>query len=331
MTFSPPTTKIRIILMDLNKTVCDTWLKHLSDFNKTKFSTTKNLSWFDIPLEIIVHNGDFDQLASKVNLKPKPSFQHYNEKLMTSTSAALVSSIPQTYEQHMKVNQCTTTIVSPGNSIGYMGGGFDKALAELFSPTGNPTNWKDTELAVQSNLLDGYKGYLTPTNANLIEFKTDSFFQNSKAWNLLSANSILHIPTMRVPRRLYHGPEDTLDMYRFVFDSTWEVLSTLNKANLTTLHLGLNRYSFIDTLVLTGFGTGYGKIPIDVMCKAMISAITIFTNHSLKRVDKSIYCLKFLKEDYKKLVKQDEINTDVSQEPFDPLEDPIDQLYFTKH
>ncbi|GME82020.1 unnamed protein product [Ambrosiozyma monospora] len=212
-----------IILTDLNKTVCDTWLKHLSDFNKTKFSTTKNLSWFDIPLEITVHNGDFDQLANKVNLKPQTTFQNYNEKLTsTSARAGSASSTPQTYEQHMKVNQCTTTMVSPGNSIGYMGGGFDKALAELFSPTGNPDNWKDTEVAVQSNLLDGYKGYLTPTNANLIEFKTDSFFQNSKAWNLLSANSILHIPTMRVPRRLYHGPEDTLEIFDWVWYRIWQ-------------------------------------------------------------------------------------------------------------
>lgn len=298
--------KFRIVLLDLNKSICDAWTKSVHDFNKTAYST-KNLVWFDVPVEIHVHNGSFASLAEELKLQPtlKCEGQHG-------------------YHQQISRNYATTTILSPGNSIGYMGGGFDKALANLFSH-GN-FGWKHTEKHVQSQLLDLYKGYLTPENANLIEFSTDSFYCDSKAWNTLSANSILHMPTMRVPRPLTTATS-VIEQYRYVFDCTWELLSTVNKANIETLKWEDDRHAVINTMVLTGIGTGYGGIPVQIVGKAMVAAIVIFTNHALLRIQKSIYCLKFLREDYEKLIKADDLNVRINTDKYDPEIDSLDKLF----
>ncbi|QPG76372.1 hypothetical protein FOA43_003760 [Brettanomyces nanus] len=297
--------RLRIVLLDFNKSLCDAWSKYLGEFERSPYSTD-NLTWFDQPVEISVHNGSFASLSEKLSMTPKLPYTGKPD-----------------YHKNITVNYTTTTILSPGNSVGYMGGGFDKALANLFSH--GDFTWKHSEHHVQEQLLNLYKGYLTPTNANLIEFHTDSFYRDSKAWNLLSANSILHMPTMRVPRPLIS--DSNLQLYRFVFDCTWELLSTVNKANIETLKWKDDRHAFIDTVILTGIGTGYGGVPMEIVGKAMIAAIVIFTNHSLLRIQKSIYCLKFLKEDYQKLIKADQMNVRVNTNPFDPCTDSLDVLF----
>ncbi len=298
--------KFQIVLLDLNKSICDAWAKSIHDFNKSLFST-KDLAWFDVPVEIHVHNGSFSSLGKE--LKKRPAFRYEGQ---------------EGYHKEISKNYTTTTILSPGNSIGYMGGGFDKALANLFSH--GDFSWRHTEKHVQGQLLDLYKGYLTPTNANLIEFSTDSFYRDSKAWNTLSANSILHMPTMRVPRPLVTATSE-IEQYRYVFDCTWELLSTINKANIETLKWGDDRHAVISTMILTGIGTGYGGIPVHIVGKAMVAAIVIFTNHALYRIQKSIYCLKFLHEDYKKLVKADELDVHINTDDFDPVVDSLDKLF----
>ncbi|ODV84704.1 hypothetical protein CANARDRAFT_200084 [[Candida] arabinofermentans NRRL YB-2248] len=218
------------------------------------------------------------------------------------------------YDQLIKNDTCTTTILSPGNSVGYMNGGFDKALARWFSSN---SSWEDTETHVQSSLLWKYHGYLSPTNANLVEFNTPEFYKNSKAWNLTNANSILHLPTMRVPRKLFGDAEKhesdalSLEMLRYVYDCTWEILT---------------KYSLINTLILTGIGSGYGGIPEPLVAKAMISAITIYSNSKLSDIDKALYSLKFLKEDFRSLISSDDSSYIDSRE-FDPLKDPLYKLY----
>lgn len=295
----------RIVLLDFNRSLCEAWNTNIEDFNRSSY-TTKNLLWFDVPVELHVHNGSFTSLSRELKIQPKYKYTGKPD-----------------YHRKITSNYTTTTILSPGNSVGYMGGGFDKALANLFSH--GDFTWKHTEKHVQSLLLDQYKGYLTPGNANLIEFNTDRFYRDSKAWNLLSSNSILHLPTMRVPRPLISV--SPIELYRFVFDCTWELLSTINKANIETLKWKDDRHAIIDTVVMTGIGTGYGGIPIDVVGKAMIAAIVIFTNHSLLRIQKSIYCLKFLKEDYEKLIKADNLSVKINTDPFDPETDSLDKLF----
>ncbi|VEU19985.1 DEKNAAC100138 [Brettanomyces naardenensis] len=297
--------RIRIVLLDLNKSICDAWLKSLEEFNRSPYSKS-NLLWFDSPVEIYVHNGSFESLSEELEMKPKYPYVRSSDYHYQITSA-----------------YTTTTVLSPGNSVGYMGGGFDRVLANLFSH--NDFTWKHAEMHVQSQLLDQYKGYLTPGNANLIEFHSDAFYRDSKAWNLLNANSILHLPTMRVPRPLVNL--STLELYRFVFDCTWELLSTVNKANIETLKWKEDKHAVIDTLLLTGIGTGYGGVPIEIVGKAMIAAIVIFTNHALLRVEKSIYCLKFVGEDYQKLIQADELAVKVNTHPFDPRTDGLDKLF----
>lgn len=293
---------IKVVLLDVNKSMCDSWAKNLDDFIKTK-SNGSTLNWFNAPVEIQVHHGSFDSLAKESPCNPLPYCENYHKKVAKTRTV--------------------TTVLSPGNSIGYMGGGFDRALAQLFSH--GDFDWRHSEHHVQTQLLDLYKGYLTPSNSNLIEFHTESFYRDSKAWNELGANSILHIPTMRVPRVL--DELSTIELYRTVFDWTWEVLSTVNKANIEVFKWKEDKHAPIDTMILTGLGTGYGGIPVEVVGKAMIAALVIYTDHTLERVQKSIYCLKFLGEDYGKLMALDKLDVHVNTDPFDPLVDTIDKLF----
>ncbi|CDK24731.1 unnamed protein product [Kuraishia capsulata CBS 1993] len=153
-----------------------------------------------------------------------------------------------------------TSIVSPGNSAGFMGGGFDKSLASFFRQGGD---WKVTEMHVRLSL----KGYVPLGTANLVKFDAE-FYKTSPAWTTLRASSIIHVPTMRAPQKLWDG---SISRWRgFVFDCVWAVLVEVEAANKR------DSSQIIDTIVIPSLGTGYGELPQDLVADAMVAAITIF-------------------------------------------------------
>lgn len=336
--------KIKIVLLDLNSKLCQEWKNNINDFNSTIYSTENDLEWLGVPVELKVHQGTFESFSESL---PNDRIEIYNPSATNFTQ----------FTRNIKSSksQGVTTIVSPGNSLGYLGGGFDKAIAEIFT---TDSDWKSTERYLQKKLLNRFNGYLTPSNANLIEFNSQEYYEKSKSWNLLRCNSILHLPTMRIPKPLlisefsnsnsnndykiiqnYYKDTDLRKWLGFVFDCTWEILSTVNLANLKVLKWKDDRHAIIDTIIIPGIGTGYGNLPMDTVAKAMISAITIFLNCKLISLEKSIYSLRFLGEDFKQLIKDDELNDKLNLEKpnsvlpgpsngtYNPLIDSLKVLY----
>lgn len=175
-----------------------------------------------------------------------------------------------------------TAIVSPGNSLGYLGGGLDKHIGEVFSPN---KNHKDAERFI----LDGLKnGYRPPGTVKIITIP-DEKLRRSVAFEKLQANSIIHAPTMRSPINLVKDLGES-HAYRLIFDITWQILTEVDAFN-KNLHIkGGDR---IETIVLAGLGTGYGKIPYEMASKSMLAAIGIFTSH-FTHEEKSIFALRYL-------------------------------------
>lgn len=201
-----------------------------------------NLKWFDSPVEISVQHCNLQDL--KIQKGPG-----------------------------------RTAIVSPGNSLGCMGGGLDQAIGSAFSPN---SNFRDTEALIQKEL---HNGYSPPGCVKMITIR-DSDLQGSLAFHKLGANTILHAPTMRVPESLVE--EGFTEAYRLVFDLTWEILGVVDSFNKNCLKMR-NR---IETVVFSGLGTGYGKIPSHVCSSSMIAATGIFlSDYSLE--EKQVFALRY--------------------------------------
>lgn len=201
-----------------------------------------------------------------------------------------------------------------------MGGGFDEALCDLFTPqnTTNNTNNKcnPVESWIRKYLHHGY----TPLGtAHVVEFFDFPNFKKSKAWNHLKANSMVVLPTMRVPHAIYKIDKDdsnnvieskNRNVVSFVFDCIWETLCAVNRHNQRLMYENKQMMKHddesiqgkVDTLVIPGLGTGYGNLPLDLVAKGMIGALSIWglELHSGEKtyVDRGLLCLSFLGEEY---------------------------------
>ncbi|GME96646.1 unnamed protein product [[Candida] boidinii] len=144
--------KIKIVLLDLNSKLCQEWKNNINDFNSTIYSTENDLEWLGVPVELKVHQGTFESFSESLS---NDRIEIYNPSATNFTQ----------FTRNIKSSksQGVTTIVSPGNSLGYLGGGFDKAIAEIFT---TDSDWKSTERYLQKKLLNRFNGYLTPKYPN---------------------------------------------------------------------------------------------------------------------------------------------------------------------
>jgi len=225
-------------------------------------------------------------------------------------------SIQHSKLQDLKINNeyGRTAIVSPGNSLGFLGGGLDKFIGQIFDPNGNHTK---SEKYIREKLTNGY----SPPGIVRIVTIPDEELKGSIAFEKLGANSIIHAPTMRTPVSLIN--DGMLFAYRLVFDLTWQILSVVDIFNKDTSN---DKSDQIETIVLPGLGTGYGKIPYDVCSKSMFAAISIFT--SQYTVDeKSVLTLKYLGHKYQSLIKTTE---NIPSSKYDPQKDELINLFQDK-
>ena len=266
--------KLKVILVDSNPFLIDAWSRQLSStqrFSKLKFPST---------LTVETHRG-------------------------------MLATVPVD-------GDARTAIVSPANSIGGMGGGFDEALCRLFSQ-GDEVIETGTSNLVESWIRKYlHHGYTPLGTAHVLEFSTFPQFRRSKAWTQLHANSIVVVPTMRVPHSIYTvkegDPEDVVNtknrgVVSFVFDCMWETLCAVNRHNE---RLGMQDpvpakgdvAGRVDTLVIPGLGTGYGNLPIELVAKGMVGALSIWGaelndgSRDSSSVDRGLLCLAFLGEEY---------------------------------
>ncbi|KAG7699674.1 hypothetical protein KL951_001391 [Ogataea haglerorum] len=135
---------------------------HICRLWKAEVARLKNevadaMRWGDDKLEVSIFNGDLENLELRTDKE--------------------------------------TVFFSPGNSFGGMAGGYDRALAHLFSDAGD---WKTTDEYVKNWILENSHGYSAPGTARLIRFSRP----DSPAWRKYRASAILHVPTMRTPEFL---------------------------------------------------------------------------------------------------------------------------------
>ncbi|ONH67207.1 hypothetical protein BON22_2954 [Cyberlindnera fabianii] len=199
-----------------------------------------------------------------------------------------------------------TAVVSPGNSLGLMNGGLDKVLRDAFSPN-------HAEKIVGQQIFHGYS---PPGSARIVQFDKET-----RAKVMWDAEYLIHMPTMRSPRRVH---ESDLESLRMVYDWTWSILSEVEKHNSTA---GIGERPKIGSVILSGLATGYGKIPYDVAGKAMIAAIAIFYNDRLTDRQRSFLTLKFLKEDTTWIGPVD-VPEELKKLNYDPLVNSLPELFF---
>lgn len=126
-------------------------------------------------------------------------------------------------------------IVSPANSFGFMDGGFDLCLLQRFG--------LDLEVRVRQLMLTREIGELPVGTANIVDTGC------KKTPYLVVA------PTMRVPMIL---PADTVNPYL---------------ATKAAVGCAMRTAAPIETLAITGMGTGVGRVPHAIAAWQMISAI----------------------------------------------------------
>ncbi|KAI6096968.1 macro domain-like protein [Pisolithus croceorrhizus] len=156
-------------------------------------------------------------------------------------------------------------VVSPANSYGIMDGGFDFYLSIAFSPR------KDvfalTRL-VQAAIRDRYYGFAPPGSCILVPGLSPNDF---------SCKVIAVCPTMRYPEELKWHKD-------IVYITMWSLLVQLETWNENAD----NEEKKIKKVLMTGLGTGVGKIPPAVCAKQMALAVKHFLHARSEEGQKSL-------------------------------------------
>ncbi|CAN6640352.1 hypothetical protein TRVA0_018S00694 [Trichomonascus vanleenenianus] len=177
------------------------------------------------------------------------------------------------------------TIVSPGNSYGFLNGGFDKVIVQYYCGLDYTaaSTVEDIEYGLQTKLHEECHGYHPPESAMVVDMnKQLEIIGNSR-----SVPQLIHVPTMQLPQQL---PKDS----PLVYNCMWNMFRAVRANNR---HPG-NRQ--IKTILLPGLGTGYGGLSEEVCGKQMISAFKNFVTprRAPMTFDVAQAEIDFLKRDY---------------------------------
>lgn len=177
-----------------------------------------------------------------------------------------------------------SAIVSPANSLGYMGGGFDKAiLSELTGDQFPNFNYKLLERAIQANAAP-HRGYIVPSTVHVVNladvYRNAGMDFHSTLAATKNITTLLQVPTMVVP-------EATTP--QVVFDCMWNVLVEAERVE-DELH----------TVILPALGGGYGGVEPAVVGHIMAGAIGVFTM-DVPPLARSLAVLLFTRKDHRKL------------------------------
>lgn len=181
----------------------------------------------------------------------------------------------------------STAIVTPTNSLSYMGGGFDKYLLQsLLLPS--TISYKQIEPLIQHYSLNKFNGYLPVNLTNIIELLTVfgdvHDYEQSHAYKNWNITTVIQVPSMIVPEAV--GSKTN------IFDSIFNVmLATAQQP--------------IGNLIIPGIGTGYGQLDPEEIAKIMIFSIVLFNlnlgTDRFSHLKKSCLILFFFNKDYRKL------------------------------
>lgn len=176
--------------------------------------------------------------------------------------------------EHYFTNEAEFSICSPGNSFGFMYGGFDQCIINAIS-----SEHKGPIAAcekIQGEILKKSTSYLPVSQAISVDlpnlFGTDSY-QLTKLWQKLRVSRLIYCPTMVVPERL---PAESTSPTQ-IFDCIWNILNVSNT-----------------NLILPGFGTGVGGLDSNKAVKDMIAAILIHKLELNSELKKSLLVMFYL-------------------------------------
>lgn len=142
-------------------------------------------------------------------------------------------------------------IVSPGNSFGYLGGGFDLALYSYFG--GKPfETWFRAQLGGR---------YRTVGSATVVDLGKCVVERAQKSRD--GVRYIIHVPTVVAPcKPLYNARKCLQTGFEPVFNAMWNALMHTPRG--------------VDGLIVPGLCTGYVGVPAEVSCKSMGFALRLY-------------------------------------------------------
>ncbi|EJU01146.1 macro domain-like protein [Dacryopinax primogenitus] len=143
-------------------------------------------------------------------------------------------------------------VVSPANSYGIMDGGIDLYIARAISPG----DMMPVIRVVQAHLYTHYRGYISPGQCTLVPLLEGLCGEE----NVLKCKYVAVLPTMRVPERIDWQRE-------IVYECMWNLLLSLDAHNSAP---GEGK---IETVVMSGLGTGVGGISPHKCAEQMVLAI----------------------------------------------------------
>ncbi|CAB4253281.1 similar to Saccharomyces cerevisiae YMR087W Putative ADP-ribose-1''-monophosphatase that converts ADP-ribose-1''-monophosphate to ADP-ribose [Maudiozyma barnettii] len=198
-----------------------------------------------------------------------------NPNLVYIYSGSFDSLIQKLKQDNVNKTKRLYSVVSPGNSFGYLGGGFDLALYNYFG--GAPF-----EKWFRKQLNNEYKpvGSITIVDLNKCENKSLNPTRDGM-------NYIVHCPTMITPNGPIFNPSEPMKTgVEPVFDATW---NSLRYAPENT-----------DAMIISGLCTGYAAVPESLSCKSMIFAIRLYLCDGLLSSEcKNVLIMHFLGSPYK--------------------------------
>lgn len=198
---------------------------------------------------------------------------------LPASVAVTVAHGPLDHFLHSYLSPGTSAIVSPANSLSYMGGGFDRAVLDVL--TGANYHYKLLESAIQDMAWRRHNGYIVPATVHRVDlaqaFSRASIEYGSSVAGDKRITTLVQVPTMAVPEQT--SPQT-------VFDSMWNVLVETQ---------GMS----VDTVILPAFGAGYGGIGIELASHLMATAIGLFYVE-LPPLARSAGVLLFTGKDYRK-------------------------------
>ncbi|KAG1888180.1 macro domain-like protein, partial [Suillus subluteus] len=150
-------------------------------------------------------------------------------------------------------------VVSPANSFGIMDGGIDYQFSRILKGMGDI--WHLTDHC-QTYIRDVWHGYIPPGSCMIVPLPDDI----TSAGNPWDARALAISPTMRVP-------DDVSWHQDLVYNAMWSLLVQLDRWNKASDAEG---HVKIQTVLMTGFGTGTGGIDVDKCAQQMMLAVKHF-------------------------------------------------------
>ncbi|KAK6204913.1 uncharacterized protein RJT21DRAFT_117391 [Scheffersomyces amazonensis] len=241
-------------------------------------------------------NISHKQLTNIISKYGLTNHYPYQLTMECSTIAKLISTA-----NHPNYDESgNTAVVSPTNSLSYMGGGYDKFLLQaLMLPTStNGLDYKPLESKIQEHSLNKFSGYLsvgTIHNINLSDTLDVNKFKNKLAYQNWKVTNLIQIPSMMVPESLNHSSQHIQKLIG-VFDCVWNLLILLHESH----------NSHIANVIIPGIGSGYGELSEQEIGKIMIFAILLYNlnlghGDRLLHLKKSCMILFFFRKNYRKL------------------------------